>query len=209
MKRLSLIIVLILVTCYVSSCSQKLPVPNSDDNGILVIPISSRNTTQYQNGYYYEFVYSPKTNIQIKAVPMGNRKFVVIDGFPPGEYKINAIKSISSPSGGVASVSSETIDFNNSIPIQIRSNEITLLEYMFSVEQKFSGQAPAGHYSQGYIFKPLDESQYDQVLSELKQLPNAEHWNLAHLPASPTTNQDNGVTSVNKLSVRLPSGNRN
>ena len=209
MKRLSLMIVLILVTCYVSSCSQKLPVPTSDDNGVLVIPISSRNTTQYQNGYYYEFIYNPETKTQIKAVPSGSRKFVVIDGFPPGKYNINGIKSISSPNGGFASVNSETIDFSKSIPIEVRPNEITLLEYMFSIEQKSSGLTPSRHFSQGYVFKPLDESQYNQILSELKQLPNAEHWNMAHLPAKPSTNQDNGVTSVNKLHVRLPSGNRN
>ena len=127
MKRLSLIIVLILMMSYLSSCGQKLPVPTSDEAGMLVIPVTSQNFTPYQYGYYYTFLYSPETEVEIKSVPLGSRKFVVINGFPPGDYKIKGIKSVRSASEGLADVNAETIDFSKPIPVQIRSNEITLL----------------------------------------------------------------------------------
>lgn len=204
MKRLSLIIVLILMMSYLSSCAQKLPVPTSDEAGMLVIPVTSQNFTPYQYGYYYTFLYSPETEVQIKSVPLGSRKFVIINGFPPGDYEIKGIRSIRSASEGLADVNAESIDFSKPIPIQIRAKEITLLEYMFSVEQKFPGSADALRYYQGYSFKPLDDSQYVQAVDDLKNLPNVELWNLGTLPATSTIDQDKGVTSVNQLYLTWP-----
>jgi len=193
---------------YLSSCGQKLPVPTSDAAGMLVIPVTSQNFTPYQYGYYYTFLYGPETQIQIKTVPLGSRKFVFINGFPPGDYQISAIRSISSASGGSAEVSAKTTEFSKPVPMQIRPNEITLLEYMFSVEQKFQNSNDAVRYYQGYIFKPLNDSQYDQVLGELKNLPNAELWNLAQLPARSTTDQKNGVTSAGQFYLTWPNWGR-
>lgn len=207
-KRLSFILILILITCYLSSCGQKLPVPTSDAAGMLLIPATSKNFTQYKYGYYYNFIYEPETQIQIKAVPLGSRKFVAINGFPPGDYEISAIRSISSASGGSAQVSAETTEFSKPVAIQIRPNQITLLEYMFSVEQRLANPNDAIRYYQGYSFKPLNDSQYDQILGELKNLPNAELWNLAQLPVKSTTNQKNGVTSVNQLYLTRPNWRR-
>jgi hypothetical protein len=199
MKRLSLTILLILMMCYLSSCSQKLPIPTSDGAGMLVIPLKSQNFTQYDYGYYYNFLYTPETQVQIKSVPLGSRKFAIINGFPPGEYKISGIRSISSANAGLADVNAETTDFSKPIPIQIRSNEITLLEYMFSVEQRLENTSNPDRYYQGYSFKPLNESQYEQIVGDLKNIPNAELWNLGKISATLTTDPDKGVTSVNQL----------
>lgn len=201
MKRLSLTILMILIMSYLSSCSQKLPVPTSDGAGMLVIPVTSQNLTQYPYGYYYTFLYSPETQVQIKSVPLGSRNFVIINDFPPGEYEISGIRSISSASAGFAHVSAETTGFSKPIRIQIRSNEITVLEYMFSVEQKFQSSNYIARYYQGYNFKPLNESQYGQIVGDLKNLPNAELWNLGKISATLTTDPKNGVTSSNQLSL--------
>lgn len=207
-KRLSCILILILITCYLTSCGQKLPVPTSDAAGMLVIPATSRNFTQYKYGYYYNFIYEPETQIQIKAVPLGSRKFVAIPGIPPGDYEISAIRSISSASGGSPQVSAETTEFSKPVAIQIRPNQITLLEYMFSVEQRLANPNDAIRYYQGYSFKPLNDSQYDQVVDDLKNLPNVELWNPTQLPARSTTNEKNGVTSVNQLYLTRPNWGR-
>jgi hypothetical protein len=203
MKRFLFICILI-AAMLMSSCSQKLPVPVSGENGILVIPTQSRNFTRYPNGYYYTFLYSPETQVQIKAVPLGSRKFIIIDSFPAGEYQITGIKSLSSPSGGTPFTSSDTNEFTTPISFQIRPNELTLLEYMFSVEQNYPDNTVGLRYSQGYVFKPLSESQYSQVVIDLRNLPNAENWNLDRLPATATTDQKNGVTSTNLLYLRWP-----
>lgn len=203
MKNLSFIILLISIPLYISSCSQKLPVPVADGTGILVIPTTSRNFTPNPYGYYYNFLYSPETKVQIKVVPLGSRNFMIIDGFPPGNYEISGIRSISSVGTGnsFAHVSAETTAFSRSIPIEIRSEEITLLNYMFSVEQKFYDPNIVFRYSQGFYFKPLDESQHKQVVSDLKNLPNAEQWKLTQAFVASTTDQDKGVTSSNELQL--------
>ncbi len=203
MKRLSFICILI-AAIFLSSCSQKLPVPVPGENGILVIPTQARNFTEYPNGYYYIFQYSPETQVQIKAVPLGSRKFIIIDNFPAGEYQLTGIKSLSSPSGGTPFTSSDTNDFNKPISVQIQPNELTLLEYMLSVEQKYPDNTVGLRYFQGYVFKPLSESQYSQVVIDLRNLPNAERWNLDRLPATVTIDQKNGVTSSNQLYLRWP-----
>ncbi len=201
MKRLSLTILLILMMSYLSSCGQKLPAPTSEGAGMLVIPVTSQNFTPYQYGYYYTFLYSPETQVQIKSVPLGSRNFVIINDFPPGKYEISGIRSISSTSAGFAHVSAETTGFSKPIPIQIRSNEITLLEYMFSVEQKYQGSNYNTRYYQGYNFKPLNEAQYGPIVGDLKNLPNAELWNLGKISATLTSDPKNGVTSSNQLSL--------
>jgi len=199
MKKLSCIIILISIIFIISSCSQKLPLPTLNKAGLLIIPTTCQNFTPYQYGYYYTFVYNPETQIRMKIVPLGSRKFAIIDGFPPGKYEINGIKSISSPTEGVADVSVETIDFSRSIPIEIRLNEITLLNYMFSVEQKFQSPNDVYRYYQGFYFQQLDDSQHKQIISDLQSLPNAELWNTTQLSATSITDQGNGVVSVNEL----------
>ena len=208
MKNLFFIILFISIPIFISSCSQKLPVPVADGTGILVIPTTSTNLTSYPYGYYYTFLYSPETKVQIKVVPLGSRNFMIIDGFPPGNYEISGIRSISSVGTGnsFAHVSAETTAFSRSIPIEIRSEEITLLNYMFSVEQKFYDPNIVFRYSQGFYFKPLDESQHKQVVSDLKNLPNAEQWKLTQAFVASTTDQDKGVTSSNELQLTWNQG---
>lgn len=189
----------ILMGSFIVSCSQKLPVPGPEGTGMLMIPTTTVNYTQYNYGYYYTLIYNPQTQAEIKIVPLGSRKFVTIDGLPPGDYRITGITSLSSSTAGLADVSSETQEFSKSIPFQIRSNEITLLEYMFSVEQHFQDTNISSRYYQGYDLRPLDESQYGQVVSELKSLENAELWNLANLPDKPTIDKESGVFSSNQL----------
>lgn len=208
MKNLSFIILLISIPLYISSCSQKLPVPVVDGTGILVIPTTSRNLTSYPYGYYYTFLYGPETKAQIKVVPLGSRNFMIIDDFPPGNYEISGIRSISSANTGdsFAHVSAETTAFSRSIPFEIRSGGITLLNYMFSVKQKFNDTTIVLRYSQGFYFKPLDESQHKQVVSDLKNLPNAEQWTLTQASVTSTTDQDKGVTSSNELQLSWNQG---
>jgi hypothetical protein len=79
---------------------------------------------------------------------------------------------------------------------------------MFSVEQRLANPNDAIRYYQGYSFKPLNDSQYDQVVGDLKDLPNAELWNLSQLPARSTTSQKSGVTSVNQLYLTRPNWRR-
>jgi len=211
MKKLTFIILLISIPLFSSSCSQKLPLPVAGGTGILVIPTTSRNLTPNPYGYYYTFLYSPETKVQIKVVPLGSRNFMIIDGFPPGNYEISGIRSISSVNTGnsFAHVSAETTAFSRPVPIEIRSEEITLLNYMFWVEQKFNDPNIVFRYSQGFYFKQMDESQHKQVVSDLMNLQNAEQWKLTQLSVASTTDQDKGVTSSNELQLTWYPHSRN
>jgi len=187
------------MSSFLVSCSQKLPVPGTESTGMLMIPTTTVNYTTYKYGYYYTLISSPEIPSEMKIVPLGSRKFVTVKGLPPGDYKINGIISIRTPSAGLADVNSQTIEFSKPIPFQIRPNEITLLAYMFSIEQGYQNANVGTRYYQGYNLSPLDESQYSQAVSDLRTLENAELWNLANLPEKSTVDKDSGVVSSNQL----------
>ncbi len=61
--------ILLFIIFIVSSCSTKLPVPSSNNTGILVIPVTISNETTADFLYQYTFDYSPQTKVYIKVVP--------------------------------------------------------------------------------------------------------------------------------------------
>lgn len=203
MKKSIFIILVISIALFSLSCSQKMPVPQSDNTGLLVIPVTSRNLTSYQYGYYYNFIYGPENEVEMRVVPLGSRNFVFIKNLPPGKYEISGIKAISSTNTGrgLPHVSSETTEFSRSIPIEINSNNVTLLHYLLSIEQKLFAPNLIFRYVQGFSFRPLEELEQKQIIDELQSLQNAELWNLEQLSASGLPDPDTGVVSTGELQL--------
>jgi len=198
MKKMYWILISLLLGFIASSCSQKLPVPTLEKAGLLVIPTICQNFTPYSYGYYYNFLYKAENQFHIKIVPLGSRNFAVIDGVPPGKYEIIGITSISSAAEGIPDVISETTDFSKSIPLEIKANELTLLPYNFTIEQRFQSPNDVGRYYQEFTLRALTKDQYKQILSDLKSLPNAELYDLTQLSAASNTVSGDGVVSTNK-----------
>ena len=203
MKRLLFLMPLFLISLFSVSCSQKMPVPTTSNTGLLVIPVTSNKWTPYQYGYYYTFLYTPETDIEMKVVPLGSRNFVLIENVPAGSYEILGIKAIAGTNadGGLPQKSSETTEFSRPIPIEILSNQVTLLNYHLAIEQKFVSSNEAHRYYQRFDFQPLNEAQQSQIIAELKSLQNAELWNLDNVSVADLPEAGEGVTSSGELQI--------
>ena len=203
MKRSLFLITLLLVSLFSVSCSQKMPVPSAPDTGLLVIPVTSNKWTPYQYGYYYTLLYTPETDIEMKVVPLGSRNFVLIENMPAGSYDILGIKAIAATNadGGLPQTRSETTEFSRSIPIEITSNQVTILNYHLTIEQKFLSSNDTYRYTQGFFFQPLKEVQQTAIIKELKSLQNAELWNLDNVAVSDIPEEGEGVTSSSELQI--------
>ncbi|NNK96376.1 MAG: sel1 repeat family protein [Desulfobacterales bacterium] len=184
MKQLSFIITGILIAFFISSCSQKLPVPTSDDTGVLIIPTKIQNRTAYSYIYYYSLLYSPELQLKIDIFPKGNEKFFILDNFPSGKYQINGLEIISIPQHKVTtSTSSTTVKAPNPIDFEIKPKQVTMLDFIFWVEQKYVDSASVEQFYQNFGTTQIDATQRDKLYEELRGLPNAELWDLTQLGA--------------------------
>ena len=210
MKKLLLIIHTLAVSLLIISCSQKMPVPGNTNTGLLVIPVTSTNMTSFKYGYYYNFVYTPEAEVELRVVPLGSRSFVIIDNLPQGKYEISGIKTISSTNtdGGLPHIGSKTTDFSSSIPIEIIANSLTLLGYGLSIEQDYVYGNALHRYVQRYSFRPLDESQQNQLIAELQNLQNADLWNMDQLKAGGLPDSKTGVVSSGEAQLTWQTWNR-
>ena len=203
MKNIIFILLVVSASLLSFSCNQKMPIPTSDNTGLLVIPATSGNLTPYKYGYYYTFIYLPVTKVQLKVVPLASRNFVIIKNLPPGKYEISGIRGISSANTdrGRPDVSAETTDFSRSIPFEINPNNLTLLNYHLAIEQKFLSDKDDYRYTQGFSLQPLDEVQKKQIIDQLQRLENAALWNLEQLSAADVPDPDKGLISSGELGL--------
>lgn len=183
MKNLFLATILIM-TLFIASCSQKLPTPTADNTGVLIVPTSISNHTQYRFGYYYQLLYSPEKNADITIFPRSGRDFVIIDGFPAGDYEINAIKIMNSGSGGIPDSISKVYKAKNPMPFRVESGTITVLNQILIVKQSYPEANNIERYSQWFNFQTISADQRNNVSTSLKKLPNAELWEMIDLSAA-------------------------
>ena len=198
MKTLLLLSAMIL-GLILSACAQKLPVPTTAESGVVVIPTSVKNKTQYRFPYHYELLYEPETEVQLKIVPQLAYEYVIIDDFIPGKYEITAFKIISTPGEGLPSIGSEKHEFSNPYQLQIRPGEIKILDFVVLVESRYTNPSSVEQTIQTINFRKLEESERDQIATAIMALPNAELWTLDTAPKSPPK-EDIGTNQFKLLS---------
>ena len=78
------------VLIFFASCSNKLPIPESNNvESILIIPQKATNSTKNPLGFKYTFTLMKKDGGEkiIEFYPRVNKKFFIFDSLVPGKYK--------------------------------------------------------------------------------------------------------------------------
>lgn len=178
MKLKHLLYLLILFSLTITACSQKLPVPKSKEEGILVIP--HKAIDEYSNGnegFGYSFILRtyPESPVEIKLVPSTSKDYFIIENFPVGKYWIKglATRGVMSSSAFPTTWEDEESVFGGSF--EIKPNRITLLKNSFNVKREVVG---VERLLTSYDIKPVPLEQKKKIIEQLGKLENAELWTL-------------------------------
>ncbi len=175
-KRILILSALLLIVIGLTSCSHKLPLPSSREEGILVIAHEALNNTE-RNWYAFRYLlsHSPGTDQKIKIWPEANSLFIY-KNFPVGKYQIDAItlfpiqhRSIRVLQG----VQTYPLYGPSTTSFEIKPNHITLLDKKFIVSK--DGTDP-NYFSQRHKFKTLNEQDKKKIIKKLAEYENADSW---------------------------------
>ena len=155
------------------SCAQKLPVPNSNEEGMLVIAVETSYNIEEEFGYNYIIVYSPETPVKIKILPNTGKKFYVFSSIPVGSYRVRAVTAI-----GLRDQYMRANMIKKERPLWgdsfiIKPNQVTLLKSKFVISVE---DVADGRWTQKYKFQDLDDQSKIDITNQLKKLKNSQHW---------------------------------
>ena len=183
MKRKTVLPALFLIL-FLPACAQKLPPSSSEGRGIVVVPTAITNKTQYRFFYHYALVTEPESETELLINPTSSYDFIIMDNLVPGTYQITGIKTISSPGEGLPSIGSRVDQLSRPYPLEIVSGKITVLNFLFVVEQRYTNPNSVEQSSQSVAIRPLEDSQRSNLIEAILALPNADLWDFVGGPMS-------------------------
>ena len=130
-KKIHYFMLTIILAITVVSCSQKFPVPMSEDTGVLVIAQEAVNETKNNFGYRYVLNYLPETSAEISIMPSTNQEFIIIDKFPVGSYWISGVTTIGIIGGIDTPLTNKNVRSINGESFEIKRKHVTILKTKF------------------------------------------------------------------------------
>ena len=132
------LILINLFLIFISGCTNKLPIPGSNNiESILIIPFNGKNTTKIPFGFFYTFTLKAEDGSEkfIKLLPRKNKKYFLFDSLAPGTYKF---ESRSDCLAIKARTQNNCRNFRTR-PMQVKlaSNSITIFKMKFNVKQSW------------------------------------------------------------------------
>ncbi len=191
--RMNFLTLMLIIVISTLSCSQKLPIPASEDTGVLIIPTKITNNTDFEFAYYFSCLYSrvkfspEKQKVQIEVFPNKGEDFIIVNDFPQGEYQIYATKIMNAPilnldlfTDTISSISR----LYSPIPFKIRARHITLLTYSLKIDQNWVDKNRTGtdieeDMQTEFNIIPLANSQLLKLIDDIQTLPNVDLYKLA------------------------------
>lgn len=175
-KKITLIVLLLLLSAATISCSQKFPVATTDDVGILVIPLQVTADTEEKTFlYHYRMGYSPETSVDIVLKPSLSTSYAIIDNFPVGTYVPNSLTTIglSMKKIGSSNTLKKEKPLHSVHPFTIKAKSVTLLSHMFVISKTDIG---GNRWTQSRHLKYMTQDDEEDLISKLRELENSNQW---------------------------------
>ena len=172
MKHLILINLLVI---FISGCTNKLPIPGSNNiESILIIPFKGKNTTKIPFGFFYTFTLKAEDGSEkfIKLLPRKNKKYFLFDSLAPGTYKFESRSDCLAIRGRTKNNCKNI----RTRPMQVKlaSNSITIFKMKFNVKQSWEKNTNMINAK----FSSLTKGQAHEIIDELKTLENFKSWEI-------------------------------
>ena len=187
-KKASEVLILAILLLLVASCGTrtmspiiKLEPPGAIQQTILVLPVQVTNTTERtrRHGFYYiyEIVNKDDADITHEAIfklPLRG-DILIVDSLPPGDYSVDKFifKTI-----GTGDFSYGNNVFPRNDRFKLEAGKITIFSKSLNVSlyNKIPGRGSETTYNFNMVSMPLDQRQ--EVLTELRKLPNIDAWEI-------------------------------
>ena len=158
---------------FFSSCTNKLPIPGSNNvESLLIIPQKTTNNTKNPLGFRYTFTLKSKDGAEkfIEFLPRVNKKYFIFDSLAPGKYKFESRSDCLAVRGRTKNNCRQRKV--KPIKFTLSSNTITILKSSFGVRQSWENNMN----SISANFDPIEKKHIEKIIEELKILENYEQW---------------------------------
>ena len=154
-----------------TACSATLPLPKSEDDGLLIIPSEGQKFTRSEFVFQYRLELSSKENVTVK---IRNGKWFTAKRLQAGLYQVHSYKIFAVDTGRSIAGTTKVreIDLNATYSIKITPDKITLAPFGFSSETRQHGN---GFVQLTHIVSVSEEakSEYYKIIAKAD---NFDKW---------------------------------
>ena len=170
MKNIKEIIMFILLSIIISSCSG-LPKPNPDEpDSILIVPVSVTNKSKFPISLNVLFTFHKEddgSKVFHRYLPKVDNSYLILKHLKPGNYKFRRVSQSKNPKIG------KNVHRQDFI---LADNTITIIQNRFNFTQKNKG---GSWYTYNFKTSLLDEGGYKKIIKKLeKKNENFNSWEI-------------------------------
>ena len=167
--KINEIIILIIFSIIISSCTA-IPKPNPDKpDSILIVPVSVTNKSQYPISIQVQFTFTNKddgSKVFHTYLPNVDNSYVILKNLKPGNYQFLRVHNTRNSKIG-KNLSSNTF--------KMEDNTITIIQDKFKYKQTVRG---GDWYTYNIDTSFLDEGEYNKLIEKLEENENFKSWEI-------------------------------
>jgi len=188
--KINEIIILIIFSIIISSCSA-IPKPNPDKpDSILIVPVSVTNKSPQAISIQVQFTFSNKddgSEVFHTYLPKVDNSYLIIKNLKPGNYQFLRVHNTKNSKIG------KNLSINT---FKMEDNTITIIQDQFVYKQTVRG---GDWYTYNFNTSYLNKGGYNKLIEKLEENENFKSWKKSDTssPVWPPTMRPVGYTSSN------------
>ena len=165
------IFILVATVFLLTACAKKLPLPQSPEDGLLVVPTNGEKHFMAKYVYRYQFDFNNNEKIVVKIVDGSS---FITKSLPKGTYKFDSMKSFGQDTARVTASNKnvKTIKLGSTYSFEIKPGKITYFPFGVGAELKGARES----YTQYYRPFELDEKISRQYKDLIMKAENSGKW---------------------------------
>ena len=184
MKKVS-VVILILFSILLASCSTKFPNLKDPEKGIVAIAVKASNTSSLDFATDIKIISLNNPDFVIKIFLREGEFFAFSNEIPPGKVHLSTIKLILKSLAGEAEKSAWEFEIPQNAYVEVQQGAVTLAGDKLIVEQSASSPLNKEAYSPrsadvDHKFESLSQTEMENYLKKLKNIEGSNKWKIGN-----------------------------
>ena len=167
--KINEIIILIIFSIIISSCTA-IPKPNPDKpDSILIVPVSVTNKSKHPISLQFQFTFSNKddgSEVFHTYLPKVDNSYLIIKNLKPGNYQFLRVSNSKNSKIG------KNLSINT---FKMEDNTITIIQDQFVYKQTVRG---GNWYTYNFNTSYLNKGGYNKLIEKLEENENFKSWKI-------------------------------
>ena len=167
--KINEIIILIIFSIIISSCTA-IPKPNPDKpDSILIVPVSVTNKSKHPISQQFQFTFSNKddgSEVFHTYLPKVDNSYLIIKNLKPGNYQFLRVSNSKNSKIG------KNLSINT---FKMEDNTITIIQDQFVYKQTVRG---GNWYTYNFNTSYLNKGRYNKLIEKLEENENFKSWKI-------------------------------